>query len=199
MLINLDSSRRTFLTKGGTLLIGGLSTPTLLTASSSDEDILLLHEVKLTQEMGVSTYKSLWDNLSGITEKEFDWRPNMESNSVRWVLGHLWWFEEWLGDALEKKGRYFTDKTGTSIQDQPVTEIKIRFDSARERVISLINKLTPEQLRSEINYVGRFDIQIRKVLQTHVLHMSGHRYQIRYIRGTFSRVFHTNKADFDPW
>lgn len=166
---------------------------------SVNDDVLLLHEIKILQGMAESTYQQLWSNLGGITEKELDWKPNKESNSVRWVIGHLYWFEEWAADAMEKKGRYLSDKKPTSIQDIPFNEVKEKFEIARNRVSDLSKSLNPEQLRSEISYVGRFDIAIHNLLQVHVLHMSGHRYQIRYIRGTYSRVYHTNKNDFDPW
>lgn len=75
-------------------------------------------------------------NLTGLTEAEADWRPHPAANPVRWMLGHLAWFEEWAHDAL-----------------------------------------------------GR----------THALHLAGHRFQVRYVRGTYSRAHGTRKADFDPW
>jgi hypothetical protein len=31
------------------------------------------------------------------------------------------------------------------------------------------------------------------------LHLAGHRFQVRYVRGSYSRAFGTRKADFDPW
>ncbi len=197
-IADLIVSRRDFLENGGTLF-SGLSMIPSLTSDAQDDDALLLHEIKLLSGMADNTFKQLWINLGGITEKELDWKPNKESNSTRWVIGHLYWFEEWLADTIEKKGRYLTDKKPTSIQDISFQEVKMKFEIARNRVSELSKSLNPEQIKSEINYVGRFDLPIRELLQVHVLHMSGHRYQIRYIRGTYSRVHHTNKADFDPW
>ncbi len=190
-------SRRSFLQSGA--LLSGMTILPSFAGEPQDDNALLLHEVKLLEVMAESTFKQLWANLGGITEPELDWKPNKESNSTRWVIGHLYWFEEWLADTLERKGRYLADKKPMSIQDISFEEVKKRFEIARARVAELSKSLTPDQLKSEINYVGRFDLPIRELLQVHVLHMAGHRYQIRYIRGTHSRVYHTNKADFDPW
>jgi len=31
------------------------------------------------------------------------------------------------------------------------------------------------------------------------MHLAGHRFQVRYVRGTYSRAHGTSKAFFDPW
>ena len=36
-------------------------------------------------------------------------------------------------------------------------------------------------------------------MKTHALHLAGHRFQVRSVRGTYSRAHGTRKADFDPW
>ncbi len=190
-------SRRSFLQNGA--LLSGMTILPSFAIDPQDDNALLLHEVKLLEVMAESTFKQLWTNLGGITESELDWKPNNESNSTRWVIGHLYWFEEWLADTLDNKGRYLTDKKPMSIQDISFEEVRKRFEIARTRVAEASISLTPDQLKNEINYVGRFDLPIRELLQVHVLHMAGHRYQIRYVRGTYSRVHHSNKADFDPW
>lgn len=193
-------SRRSFVKQGVTALTASpFVMPTPAGTDSFDNNDLLLNKVSLLREMVAETYTSLWKNLTGITEKEADWRPNPESNSARWIVGHLCWFEEYVADALENTGRYLTDKKPTIVQESSVTKLKERFDAARVRSSRLIESLTVDLLKKEIIYVGRFPVTIHSLLQTHTLHMSGHRYQIRYIRGTYSRVFHTNKADFDPW
>ena len=171
--------------------------PTL--SSLPNEKDCPLEKVSLLSEMSTNAYKSLWGNLKGITEQEADWKPNPESNSVRWVIGHLCWFEEWMADAIENKGRYLTDKKPMIIQEPTVEALKARFDAARARSTNVIGALTPDVLSKELTFVGRVQVTIFNLLQTHITHLSGHRYQVRYIRGTYSRVFHTNKADFDPW
>jgi hypothetical protein len=192
-------SRRSFLGQSTTacsilpFLVAELPSPV------QDEEFTL-KEVHLLQNMTAYEYKSLWGNLKGITEKEADWKPNPESNPARWVVGHLCWFEEWMADAIENKGRYLTDKKPMSIQEPTMEALRARFDAARARSINVVKALTPDMLSKKVIFVGRVEVPIFSLFKTQVTHMSGHRYQVRYIRGTYSRVFHiTNKADFDPW
>lgn len=35
--------------------------------------------------------------------------------------------------------------------------------------------------------------------ETHTLHLAGHRFQVRFVRGMYSRARGTSKAAFDPW
>ncbi|QDK81573.1 DinB family protein [Spirosoma sp. KCTC 42546] len=193
-------SRRSFVKQGFTAFTASSGMiPILAGTDTPENDQLLINKVSLLREMAADTYANLWKNLTGITEKEADWQPNPESNSVRWVVGHLCWFEEYVADALENTGRYLTDKKPTIVQESSMPKLKERFDAARVCSARLIESLTVDSFKKEIIYVGRFPVTIHSLLQTHTLHMSGHRYQVRYIRGTYSRVFHTNKADFDPW
>ncbi|MBD2701747.1 DinB family protein [Spirosoma sp. BT702] len=192
-------SRRTFLSQSANApAILPFLMPEFSSAVQGDE--FSLNEVRLLQDMTDYQYKSLWGNLKGITEKEADWKPNPESNSVRWVVGHLCWFEEWMADAIENKGRYLTDKKPMSVQEPTMEAIRTRFDAARTRSTAVVKALAPEILSKKVVFVGRVEVPISNLFQTQVTHMSGHRYQVRYIRGTYSRVFKiTNKADFDPW
>lgn len=192
------STRRDFMKKGAVactampLLMASLPALPLTTGYSTQE-------VKLLQEMTEGQYKSLWENLKGITEQEADWKPNPEANSVRWVVGHLCWFEEWVADAIENKGRYLTDKRPTIVQEPTLDALKARFNAVRSRSQGIISGLAPEDLAREVVFVGSVQVPVFALVQTLLTHMAGHRYQIRYIRGTYSRVFKTNKADFDPW
>jgi hypothetical protein len=192
-------SRRSFLKQSTTACALSPFLVAELPPSALDDEFSL-KEVQLLQDMTESQYKSLWGNLKGITEKEADWKPNPESNSARWVVGHLCWFEEWMADAIENKGRYLTDKKPMSIAEPTMEAMKARFDAARTRSINVVKALTPDMLSKKVIFVGRVEVTIFNLFQTQVTHLSGHRFQIRYIRGTYSRVFHiTNKADFDPW
>lgn len=191
-------TRNKFILAGSSLLVGGFTIPAL--SNVKEDKALIAHEMKVMGEMATGNYEFLWKILGGITEEELDWRPNKESNPVRWVLGHLCWFEEYFADTLDgQKGRYLTDLKPKSINDQPYDEVKKRFESARQQTSKLIATLTPAQLATVIKFVGAFEVSLREMAQIHISHMAGHTYQIRYIRGTYSRVFKTNKALFDPW
>lgn len=199
--------RRNMLKVSGAAFAGLLLPyPLLSETEEPEDDALLLHEVKVVEEMGSGHYRGLWGNLRCLTEEEMDWRPHPEANSLRWVVGHLNWFDEWVADAIENKGLYLEPKGGpTSFQEPTVAKQKARFDAAHERLVSLMRGLTPADLKREILYVyneeqdQRPETTIRALLRTHAGHLAGHRYQVRYIRGTYSRAHKTEKACFDPW
>jgi DinB superfamily len=192
-------SRRTFLKQGTTACAVSPFLMAALPALPPDFEYSV-NGIKLLQNMSNYEYRGLWENLKGITEKEADWKPNAESNSVRWVVGHLCWFEEWMADTIENKGRYLTDKKPMIVTEPTMEALKARFDAAKARTQRLAEAITPEIWNRKVVFVGRYDLAIFNLFQTLVSHTAGHRYQIRYIRGTYSRVFHiTNKADFDPW
>jgi hypothetical protein len=159
----------------------------------------MLSQVTLLDEMDESMWQLLRKNLTGITEQEADWRPHPAANPVRWMLGHLTWFEEWACAALERSGRYLTDKDPTAYLDGTVEELLLRFEAARGRYRKRLSALTEADLAQQLSYFGRYDVSVIELLKTHALHLAGHRFQIRYVRGTYSRAHGTSKSDFDPW
>jgi hypothetical protein len=159
----------------------------------------MLSQVQLLDEMDEQMWELLQRNLTGISEEEADWRPHPDANPVRWMLGHLLWFEEWAHDALGRNGRYLTDEDPTAFVEGTVPELLARFASARRRYRERIAGLTASALEAELSYFGRYNVTGLGLLKTHTLHLAGHRFQIRYVRGTYSRAHGTSKADFDPW
>ena len=156
------------------------------------------HDLDRLAEMAGDTYRGLWTNLTGISEQELDWRPHPEANSCRWILGHLIWFEEWIPAAIEGTGRYLTDPGPMTIEVGTLEEIRSRFDAARARLETARATLTAADLGREIDFYGE-TLTLERLLVTHVTHLAGHRYQIRYIRGIHARAHALNKAAFDPW
>jgi len=159
----------------------------------------MLPQVEQLDAMDESMWGLLQRNLTGITEEEADWRPHPDANPVRWMLGHLTWFEEWAHDALRREGRYLTDRDPTAYLEGSVSELLARFASARARYRACIAQLDESALQRSLSYFGRYDVTDLELLRVHALHLAGHRFQIRYVRGTYSRAFGTRKADFDPW
>jgi hypothetical protein len=156
-------------------------------------------QVELLDEMDEQMWTLLQRNLTGITDHEADWRPHPEANSVRWIIGHLAWFEEWAHDALRRNGRYLIDRDPTAYLEGPVAEILARFAAARSRYRARLAELTEDDLAKSISYFSRYDLSELGLLKTHALHLAGHRFQVRYVRGTYSRAHGTSKTDFDPW
>ena len=159
----------------------------------------MLPEVQQLDAMDESMWGLLQRNLAGLTEAEADWRPHPDANPVRWMLGHLAWFEEWAHDALARDGRYLTDRDPAAFLDDTVPALMERFATARSRYRERLTGLDEASLGRTLSYFGRYDVTERELLRTHALHLAGHRFQVRYVRGTYSRAFGTRKADFDPW
>ena len=158
----------------------------------------MLPLVTLLDDMDEQMWSLLQRNLVGITESEADWRPHPAANSVRWMVGHLL-VEEWAHDALEQQGRYLIDHDPTAYLEGTIPEILLRFAAARARYRARLATLAESDLQLELSYFGRYTVTKLELLRTHALHLAGHRFQVRYVRGTFSRAHGTRKADFDPW
>ena len=159
----------------------------------------MLPQVKLLDEMDDQMWSLLQRNLTGITEAEADWRPHPAANNVRWLVGHLAWFEEWAHDALRQDGRYEVDRDPTAYLDGTIPELLARFAAARARYRVRLAELDDAALDFKFSYFGRYEVSGLDLLKTHALHLAGHRFQVRYVRGTYSRAHGTTKADFDPW
>ena len=159
----------------------------------------MLAAVTMLDEMDEQMWSLLQRNLTGITEAEADWRPHTDANNVRWLVGHLAWFEEWAHDALGRDGRYLVARDPTAYLDGTIPDLLDRFAAARARYRTRLADLTEGDLAAQLSYFGRYDVTGLELLKTHTLHLAGHRFQVRYVRGTYARAHGTPKADFDPW
>src|SRR5580765_8172179 len=93
----------------------------------------MLPAVRLLDEMDEQMWTLLQRNLAGISEAEADWRPHEAANNVRWMVGHLAWFEEWAHDALREEGRFLVDRDPTAYLESTIPELLDRFTAARSR------------------------------------------------------------------
>ena len=159
----------------------------------------MIELVKNFNKLAVSHYAMLKKNLTAITSEELDWQPHPEANTVRWIIGHLRWFEDWVPDAIETRGRYGKDKGPQAYPFDDLEHLFVDFDQANERRTKVYKSLSKPDLKREVDYFGAYHVSLEKLIRTHAGHMAGHRYQIRYIRAMYSRVNRTDKAVFDPW
>lgn len=159
----------------------------------------MLTSVRIIDEMDEQMWTLLQGNLAGITEDEADWRPHPAANPVRWILGHLAWFEEWAHDALRRQGRYLIDREPTAYLAGTIPELLARFTAARTRYRERLTELEQRDLGDLLSYFSRYNLSAFALLKTHALHFAGHRSQICYVRGTYSRAHGIRKAGFDPW
>lgn len=191
----------------GTAVLGGILLPIPSeTFSHEGDDELLLHEVRVLEEIDQGSFDHLQHNLEHVTEEELDWQLHPQANTLRWVVGHLIWFEEWVSDAIEETGMYLDNRQGpASFQEHPFSRMKERFTAARQRYVQLTRRLKPADIRRPAQFVynkeqdSRWETDVRTILRIHATHFAGHHYQVRYIRGTYSRTSKTDKARFDPW
>jgi hypothetical protein len=87
----------------------------------------------------------------------------------------------------------------TAFLDGTIPALLERFSAARVRYRARIAALDGADLERSLSYFGRYEVSALALLETHALHLAGHRFQVRYVRGTYARAHGTNKADFDPW
>ena len=137
--------------------------------------------------------------LTGISPEELDWKIHPEANTIRWIVGHLHWFEDWMVDAIEATGRYGQDKKPTAYAFDDLDAFLTEFDKAKARRLNVYETLTESDLAKEIDYFGAYNVSIFTLIRTHAGHITGHNYQIRFIRGTYSRAHKTDKSIFDRW
>jgi hypothetical protein len=100
---------------------------------------------------------------------------------------------------LRQEGRYLVDRDPTAYVEGAMPDLIARFAAARARYRTRLGELGDGELARQLSYFGRYDVSGLDLLKTHALHLAGHRFQVRYVRGTFSRAHGTRKADFDPW
>lgn len=184
----------------------GLCVLPALPRLNPEDDSELKTQAEMIRQLDNDAFEWLWSILNGITEEELDWKINEEANTVRWILGHLTWFEEWACDAIEETGLYLIkEQPSTSFQADTLEAMKERLTKAHEKYNSLVKDLTPEQIRRPSQYLyndydqKRAETDLKTILSIHCTHFFGHLYQIRMIRGTYSRVSNTDKSKFDKW
>ena len=197
--------RRDILLKSFPALIATGSLPGILNNDDPTDDELMA-EAELLRELDTDAFGWMWSILRGITDEELDWKIHPEANSTRWIIGHLNWFEEWASDAIKETGLYLIDEQPTNtFQADSLEEMKERFTQAREKYDKLTAELKASDIRRPAQYLyndndkKRAQVDLRTIIAIHSTHFYGHLYQIRMIRGTYSRANDTYKAKFDKW
>jgi len=159
----------------------------------------MIEPVSTFDELVMAQVGILRRTLTGIGADEFDWRMHPEANPIRWLLGHHLWYEAWVPDAVEVTGRYLVDREPTSLPVADVDDFWSRFDAAVARRRSVFDGLELADLDRTFDYLGVATYTVGQLVRTHAAHFTGHTWQIRYVRGTYSRAFGTDKRVFDPF
>lgn len=159
----------------------------------------MLGIVKAYNDLAVAQYGILTRTLTAITDEELDWKPHPEANTIRWILGHHLWFETWVTDIILNTGRFLTDTQPLAFSVASVDDFKAQFDELMQKRQAVYETLNAADLEREFSYLGKATYSIAKLIRTHAGHFTGHTWQIRYIRGIYSRAHGTDKTVFDPF
>ena len=159
----------------------------------------MIDPVRTFDELAMAQVGILRRTLTGIGEDELDWRMHPEANPIRWLLGHHLWYEAWVPDAIEGTGRFRVDRKPASLSVTDVGDFWLRFDAAVARRRAVYAGLGPTDLDRTFDYLGVATYTVGQLVRTHAAHFTGHTWQIRYVRGTYSRAFGTDKRVFDPF
>ena len=91
------------------------------------------------------------------------------------------------------------DEAGSRSRDVPSAQA---FWSALtplgERRRACVAALREGDLARPVEYLGVDGYTVGKVVRTHAAHFTGHTWQVKYVRGAYSRAFGTDKRVFDP-
>ena len=159
----------------------------------------MLELVKNYNDLAVAQYGILNRTLTGVSQEELDWKPHPEANTIRWILGHHLWFETWVHDIILNSGRFLTDTKPLSFAFTTLDDFKIQFEDLMEKRQAVYETLKEADLEREFSYLGKSTYSISRLIRTHAAHFTGHTWQIRYIRGMYSRTHNTDKTVFDPF
>ena len=146
-------------------------------------------KAQIMKEFAEYHLNSLEESLKGLDEKEANYKPTDESNSVEWIVNHLCRITN---TALPRiiKGDPSYKPTGwpDDYKDQHYSLDKYMADLAmgKKAVLDGIGKLTDAQLEQDIPLWG--GTKKRKVgLFAYLGEIVHHKGQIAYIRGTVKR------------
>ena len=152
-----------------------------------------IKSIKTFAEMAFERFDWAMKDLS---EKEIDWRPVEETNSIRWILTHL--SQQWnvgmhrilKGDTEYKPKDWPEDYVGN--RSYSLTKIMSELEKGRRDFLSDLEKLTPAELEAEIPLWGGTKKRQYGLLiyLSEIFHHVG---QIAYLRGAIKRRKHTDE------
>jgi len=144
-------------------------------------------------------FKSLWYFLRRVDEEELDWQIHPAANTMRRILAHLHFVETLTADTVAGVVAPGASRDPKSYEPRPLPELRAQYTAAFKRTQAAMDVLTESDLAREVDMFGVTTATLLQLLENHAAHTAGHTYQIRLIRGTYSRAHHTDKSRFDPW
>ena len=152
-----------------------------------------VESIKTFAEIAFERFDSAIKDLS---EKEIDWQPVEETNSIRWILTHL--SQQWIvgiprilkGDPEYKPKDWPEDYVGN--RSNSFEKIMSEIEKGRNIVMSGLEKLTLAELEAEIHLWGGTKKRQYGLLiyLSEIFHHEG---QIAYLRGAVKRRRQTDE------
>jgi len=149
--------------------------------------------IKTFAEIAFERFDSAMKDLS---EKEIDWRPMEETNSIRWILTHL--SQQWnvgihrilKGDPEYKPKDWPEDYVGN--RSYSFEKIMSEIENGKNKVMSGLEELTLAELEAEIPLWGGTKKRQYGLLiyLSEIFHHEG---QIAYLRGAVKRRRQTDE------
>jgi len=143
-------------------------------------------------KMVAETAFGRFDNaMKDLKEKEIEWRPVEEANSIKWILTHL--SQEWnvgfprllKGDSNYKPVGWPDDYVGN--KSYSMTKIMDDLNKGRETVITGLGNLKAAELDVDIPSWGGTMRKRGTMLALYISEIFHHEGQIAYIRGAINR------------
>ena len=154
------------------------------------------NEVELIKKFAEMAFERFEEATKDLSEKEIDWRPLEETNSMRWILTHL--SQQWnvgiprilKGDPEYKPKDWPEDYVDN--RSYAFKRIKVEIEKGKNRVMRGLQELTPAALEAEIPLWGGTRKRQYGLLiyLSEIFHHVG---QIAYLRGAIGRRRQTDE------
>lgn len=147
-------------------------------------------QVEFFKSLAELAFSRLERATGGLTEKEIDWRPMEEANSIRWILTHLSQIcnvsfpRIFKGDPEYKPADWPDDYVGNT--SYSLEKIMADLEAGKDALMRGLGELTPADLEADIPLWGG----TRKrhfALMAYISEILHHEGQIAYLKGAIGR------------
>jgi hypothetical protein len=78
-------------------------------------------------------FRRLWAFLRGVTEEELDWKIHPQANTIRRILAHLVFIEEWTCEAIVAPAAPGARRDPKEYPQRSLAETRALFEEASAR------------------------------------------------------------------
>jgi len=164
--------------------------------SKYTEMVEMSEKVEMIRGFAEISFDRFDRSIKDLSEKEIDWRPIEEANSIRWILTHL--SQQWnvgipkvlKGDEKYKPKGWPEDYVGN--ESLSLEKIMGDMKKGKNTVMKGLEEMSPADLEAEIPlWGGRRKREFGLLMfMSEILHHEG---QIIYLRGAIGRRRQTDK------